>query len=248
MSFPLYIPLGPARLHPHAFFDGLAYLVGFQLYLRARRRRGDVIDSYTRWSVVAAAVLGAALGSRVLFWLEDPTVTAAHWRELTFLLGGKTVIGGIVGGVISVELTKRVLGITQRTGDLFAVPTAVGIAIGRIGCFLTGLDDQTFGTPSALPWAVDFGDGVRRHPVQLYESLFVLSLAWLLTRLDRRPHANGDLFRWLMIGYMGWRVAIDAFKPEVRLVAGLSTLQLAALAACVYYAQEMARRQFRTAT
>ena len=61
-------------------------------------------------------------------------------------------------------------------------PIAVGLAIGRVGCFLAGLHDDTYGLPTALPWGVDFGDGTPRHPTQLYEIAVVLPLGWALRR------------------------------------------------------------------
>jgi prolipoprotein diacylglyceryltransferase len=234
VSFPVYIPVGPWRLHPHAVFETLAYFVGFRLYLWQRRRIGDVISTQTRWSIVAAAIAGAALGSKLLFWLEDPVATWQHLADPVFLMSGKTIVGGLAGGLIGVELTKLAIGVRESTGDLFAVPLAIGAAIGRIGCFLTGLSDQTCGTPTRLPWGVDFGDGVPRHPTQLYEALFLVLLAIGLWRLGRRPHVNGALFRAFMIGYCAFRLAIDVLKPEPRF-GGLSSIQWAAFAVLVYY-------------
>ncbi len=98
-------------------------------------------------------------------------------------MGGKTIVGGLVFGLISVELFKRYIGVRQSTGDLYAIPLALGIAIGRIGCFLTGLSDNTYGTPTNLPWAIDFGDGIPRHPTQLYEIVFLLALIPLLYKI-----------------------------------------------------------------
>ncbi|MGH7625059.1 MAG: prolipoprotein diacylglyceryl transferase [Gemmatimonadaceae bacterium] len=179
IDFPVFIHLGPLHLHPHAVFEALAYTVGAQIYLRDRRRTADAIDTRTRWSIVAAMILGAAIGSKVLYWFEDPAATLAHWRDPIFLMGGKTIVGGLAGGFLAVEMVKRHVGITRRTGDLFAVPLCIGMAVGRIGCFLSGLADSTYGTPSSLPWAVDFGDGVPRHPTQLYELIFLLAAtAW----------------------------------------------------------------------
>ena len=177
MTFPVLIPVGPLRVHPHTVFDLAAYTVGFRLFLIQRRRYGDTIDTRARWTVVAAAVFGAAIGSKMMLWLEDPSETLAHWNDPFFLLGGKTIVGGLIGGLIAVELEKRWAGLTRRTGDLFAMPLAAGIAIGRIGCFLSGLPDRTYGTPSRLPWAVDFGDGIPRHPTQLYEAIAMVIAA-----------------------------------------------------------------------
>jgi phosphatidylglycerol:prolipoprotein diacylglycerol transferase len=241
ITFPVYIPFGPWQLHPHVVFETLAYFIGFRLYLWQRRRRGDVISDSTRWSVIAAAIGGAALGSKLLFWLEDPVQTWQHLRDLTFLLSGKTIVGGLAGGLIGVELTKKAFGVRESTGDLFAVPLAIGAAIGRIGCFLTGLSDQTYGVATTLPWGVDFGDGVSRHPTQLYETIFLALLAIVLLRLARRPHTNGDLFKLFMAVYAAFRLAIDFLKPETRF-GGLSSIQWACLAILVYYASGAYRR------
>ena len=229
------------EVNPHVLFEALAYFVGFQIYLRERRRAGDPIDAATRWSIVAAAIVGAAVGSRLLYWSVDPALTVAHWDDVRYLLGGKTVVGGMLGGVIAVEMTKRALGVTRRTGDLFAVPLAVGIAIGRVGCFLSGLPDRTYGIQSHLPWSVDFGDGIPRHPVQLYESLAMIALAFWLRRLARRPHREGDLFRLFLVAYLCWRLAIDFLKPDPSVVAGLSAIQIAALAGMLVYARDVHR-------
>lgn len=236
MRFPVYIPLGSLRLHPHVVFETLAYAIGFHWYLALRRRRGDVIADGTRWSIVAAAIAGAAIGSKFLYWFEDPPVTWQHLTDPVFLLQGKTIVGGLLGGLLAVESTKLAVGVTEATGDLFAVPLAIGIGIGRIGCFLTGLSDHTHGVETTLPWAVDFGDGVPRHPTQLYEAVFCAMLAVALSRFSRRPHINGDVFKRFMVGYLGCRFVLDFLKPDPA-YGGLSSIQWAAAAALVYYAR-----------
>jgi prolipoprotein diacylglyceryltransferase len=236
MDFPFYIHLGGLRLHPHTVFELLAYFVGFRLYLWQRRRRGDVIGGHERWSVVAAAVLGAAGGSKVLFWLEDPAATLAHLGDPAYLLGGKTIVGALLGGLLAVEGTKRVLGIARRTGDLFAVPLAVGIAIGRVGCFLMGPSDLTWGATTTMPWGIDAGTGARLHPSPLYEVVFLTAFAVVLGRLSQRAHADGWLFRAFMVGYLAFRLAADALKPEPAIALGLGAIQWACLLALGYYA------------
>ena len=228
-------------MHPHTAFDVLAYSIGFRLFLWQRRRLGDSIDGPARWSVVAAAVFGAAIGSKVFFWLEDPSETLAHWNDLVFLFGGKTIVGALIGGLAGVELEKHWAGLTRRTGDLFAMPLAAGIAVGRIGCFLSGLADRTYGTPSRLPWAVDFGDGIPRHPTQLYESAVMAVVAVVLGRLTWRPHREGDLFKLFMVIYFTFRLAVDALKPEVGVFLWLSSLQWASVAVLIYYSHDVRR-------
>ncbi len=140
MSFPVYIPLGPLVLHPHWVFETLAYGLAFYLYRRDRRRFGDVLEARLRWWVIGAAAAGGLAGSRLLHLIEDPTALAEHGADLLFLLGGKTIVGGLIGGLIGVEWIKRRLGIVVATGDLLTVPLILGIAIGRVGCFLSGLN------------------------------------------------------------------------------------------------------------
>ena len=182
-AFPVYLHVGPYVIHPHFFFEALSYVVAFTVYLRLRRRFGDSLATPLRWALVAAAVAGGALGAKILFWLEDPQLTAHSLDNPAYLVGGKTIVGALVFGLISVELTKRYIGLGDSTGDLYAIPLALGIAIGRIGCFLTGLSDNTYGTPTHLPWAVNFGDGIPRHPTQLYEIFFLLALIPILYRV-----------------------------------------------------------------
>ena len=135
-----------------------------------------------RSAAIAAAIAGAVVGSKLLFWLEDPALTLHNLHNASYLMGGKTIVGALAFGLLSVEGFKRYIGLRQSTGDLYAIPLAVGIAVGRIGCFLTGLSDNTYGTPTGLPWGVDFGDGIRRHPTQLYEVVFLLLLIPVLYR------------------------------------------------------------------
>ena len=222
----------------HWFFEALAYFLGFRLYLRQRRLTGDPLSFEQRMWVIAAAVAGAAIGSKLLFWAVDPAATARHWHDPVYLMGGKTIVGGLIGGLIAVEWTKRHLGVTRSTGDLLAIPLAVGIAIGRVGCFLAGLGDHTYGLPTHLPWGVDFGDGIPRHPTQLYEILWLGLLVLWLRRLRQRPHREGDLFKGFMVGYMGFRLFVDFLKPGIPL-AGLTALQWAALATLLYYRRDL---------
>lgn len=224
----------------HFVFESLAYCVAFRLYLWERRRAGDFLETGSRWTIVVAAIGGAAIGSKLLFWFEDPGRTLQHWSRLEYLLGGKTIVGALLGGTIAVEWAKRRSGIARRTGDLFAVPLAVGIAIGRIGCFLAGIQDDTYGVATSLPWGVDFGDGVGRHPVQLYESAVMAVTALALARIRAPRFAEGDRFRVFLLAYFSWRVAIDFLKPEARF-GGLSILQWSSVAALLWYSQDLVR-------
>ena len=226
MTFPVWISLGPWRVHPHLLFELLAYAVAGVAYWQQRRTRGDRVSTEARWALASAAVVGAVLGSRILFWFEDPQRTVAQLTNLRYLAGGQTIVGGLIGGWIAVEWQKRRLHIDQPTGDLFAVPIALGGAVGRIGCFLSGLPDGTYGLPTSVPWAIDLGDGMRRHPTALYESAFLLVLAFALMRFGRRA-ALGEMFLGFIAAYLTFRLVVDFWKPGVALAAGLTAIQVA---------------------
>ena len=240
MSFPVYVHLFGLKVHPHLLLETLAYPCGFFVYRRLRRSFGDPVPPSIRWSVIAAAAVGAVIGSKLLYWLEDPYRIAANWRSFSVLWGGKTIVGGLIGGLMAVEWAKHRLHFATRTGDLFAVPLCAGIAIGRIGCFLTGLADDTYGSPTSLPWGIDFGDGIRRHPTQVYEILFLVLLGLMLLFLMRRPHVPGDIFKLFMVGYNGFRLGIDFLKPDPRFL-GMNSIQWACMLVLLYYSPDLWR-------
>lgn len=239
MTFPIYINLGLFTIHPHLFFEALAYFLGFRLYLLTRRKNRLPLKQ-AMW-VITGATLGAAFGSKLLFWFEDPHYTVNHLFDFTYLMSGKTIVGGLLGGLIGVEWMKKRIGLTQSTGDDFVFPLITGIGIGRIGCFLTGLSDHTHGTPTNWITGVDFGDGILRHPTQLYEIAFFIFLAGVLLLLKRsiqQGHTDapdGALFQCFMMGYLLFRLGIDFIKPTPHPYFGLNNIQLACLAGIIYY-------------
>jgi phosphatidylglycerol:prolipoprotein diacylglycerol transferase len=240
VTFPAFIRLGSLTLHPHWLFETLAYTLAGYVYARSRRREGDVVPTRTRWWVIGAAALGGFVGSRLLSLAEDPLELRRHWSDPAYLAAGKTIVGGLLGGLIAVEWIKRRLGVAVATGDLLAVPLVVGIAVGRLGCFLSGLTDRTYGIATRLPWGVDFGDGIARHPTQLYEIVFLAGLGGLLVAAAPRLPFAGDRFKLFMLSYLAFRFAIDFIKPAAR-IGGLSAIQWAALAAIAYYAPHAPR-------
>ena len=219
----------PSPFHPefHPVFETLSYICGYALYRHTRARQGDSLTDERRWVIIATTAVGALLGSRVLGLLEQAPRTGFRWHQLV-VPGGKTIVGGLLGGWLAVEIVKRIAGIRSRTGDLFAVPLCVGIAIGRVGCFLAGLADDTYGKPTTLPWGVNFGDGIPRHPTQVYEILFLGGLGFVLYLWNSRAHEKGSIFRAFMAAYLLWRLLIDFIKPQP-LIYRLSLIQWACI-------------------
>jgi len=205
----------------------MGYVAAAAFYGYLRRRGGDTVTEEERGWVILAAALGALAGSRLLAAIADLPAFPGEWRRPAYWLHGKTVVGGLLGGWIGVELAKRRAGIRARTGDLFAAPLAAGIAVGRIGCFLAGPGDHTAGNPTSLPWGIAVGDGVRRHPAALYEVAFLLLLLPLLLRVGRTG-PSGAAFRLFAGAYLSFRLAVDFVKPDPPPFAGgLSAIQWA---------------------
>jgi prolipoprotein diacylglyceryltransferase len=238
VTFPVVFHVFGLHIPAHGVMEVVAYAVGMQTFLYLRRRDPSPAVNFetTMWLIVCC-VFGALAGSKILAWME---LSPEQLRELgspQALVGGKTIVGGLLGGWAGVEIGKRWLDVTVRTGDAYVIPLALGIAIGRVGCFLTGLPDHTYGVETQLPWGVDFGDGVRRHPTQLYEIAVVLLLGAIIALVRRRiTHQPGDLFRWFMLGYLLFRLLVEFIKPVYR-PSGLSAIQWACVAgmiACIY--------------
>ncbi len=240
MSFPVYVRIGTLVLHPHQVFETLAWATGFFIYFRARSHGGDVLSQQHRLWVVVAAVLGGLAGSRLLYLVESAGAVAGHVTDTDVLFGGKSIVGGLIGGVMAVEAIKKWLRVQVATGDLLVMPLVVGMAIGRVGCFLTGLADQTYGIATTLPWGVDFGDGVARHPTQLYEIGALALLAWLLSTYGKRLTTEGDRFKLFMVAYLAFRLLLDFFKPGLP-VYGLTVIQWACVIGLSYYTPQIPR-------
>jgi phosphatidylglycerol:prolipoprotein diacylglycerol transferase len=199
----------------HQFFEIAGYVAGVAVYTIQRLRRGDTVSDAARATAFTGAAVGAMLGARLLVLFSNP--------------GGKTIVGGLLGGLIGVEIAKKLRGVTRSTGDLFVEPLIVAICIGRIGCFLLGPLDRTEGLPSSLPWAIAIADGVPRHPVALYEIAFLL-LLFAALRIAR-PAREGDRFRIFMTAYLAFRLLVDFLKA-----GAFSAIQWACVAGLVYYA------------
>lgn len=234
MHFPVNIPLGKSFLPVHFICETLAYFVGYRYYSYLRKHNKDQISSENRLIIFIGAAIGALLGSHLVGIFENPALLS-HFN-LTYLMGNKTIVGGMLGGLIGVELTKKQIGITVSSGDLMVYPLILAMIIGRTGCFLAGLEDGTYGIASNLPWAINFGDGIRRHPTNLYEIIFWM-LLWGLLKITESSHrfADGAKFKIFLSSYLVFRFMIEFIKPDYFFSFGLSVIQLVCIAGILYY-------------
>lgn len=235
MAFPFDIHIGAIVIPIHLLTDVLSFYVAYKYYSLLRKKKGDRIGDGTRLAVLIGAAAGALIGSRLLGSLENMSMFL-HPSVLLYYYSSKTIVGGIIGGIVGVEIVKKIIGQKESTGDLFALPLAIGIAIGRVGCFLTGVSDGTAGSPSSLPWAFDQGDGIARHPTSLYEIVFLVALFFVAKRLsEKTPLKNGILFRIVVASYLFFRFLIEFIKPVEHLFLGLSAIQIASLVFALSY-------------
>ena len=144
-----------------------------------RKKQGDVIESDNRLWILIGAIFGAVLGSRLIGGLENPLLLSASANKWVYFYENKTVLGGFLGGLFGVEFVKKIIKEKHASGDLFTYPIILALIIGRIGCFSMGIYEETYGLPTKLPWGMHLGDNQLRHPVCLYEIIFlILSLVY----------------------------------------------------------------------
>jgi prolipoprotein diacylglyceryltransferase len=175
-------------------------------------------------ALIAGAVIGGFGAGTLNLWLTGaPGV-------------GRSIVGALAGAIAAIELFKKVRGLKGSTGLIFVPAFATSVMVGRWGCFLSGLEDQTHGTVTALPWGHDFGDGALRHPVQLYESLaMALFLAAALVLLGRRQPLFMAKGFYLLVGYYGaQRFLWEFLKPYGTLVGPLNLFHFICAGLVIY--------------
>ena len=152
------------------------------------------------------------------------------------LYNSKTIMGGLFGGLLGVEIAKKIINESSSSGDLFTFTLIFGIFIGRIGCFLSGVNEFTYGEETTFFTGIDLGDGLLRHPTSLYELLFLILLFVLLKKVKYNHFwKNGDIFKLFMISYFGFRFFIEFLKPNIIFVLGLSSIQWLCIVCWMYY-------------
>ena len=227
------IPIGPLSVPSYAIAVVVAFVVGGIVRSREVARLGYDRSPGHHW-VGLGGLLGAIVGAKVGLLLFEP------WTDFQQMLAGilsldftgKTVLGGIAGGYLGVEVMKRVVGVTFSTGDGFAVALPLGQAIGRLGCFANGC---CWGAETSVPWAVEL-HGATRHPVQLYEAGLDLALVALLWSWRDRGWPAGHLFRRYLVGYACIRFVLDFVRGDAQLLLGpLTAVQWFCLAAALCF-------------
>jgi phosphatidylglycerol---prolipoprotein diacylglyceryl transferase len=240
MTIPFEPVIGGVKVNLHLVFEYLAFFAGFRYYVWQRRRLRDTISDANRLSIVLGTIFGALLGSRLVGFAEYPVLpeSAGGWWAL---LNVKSIMGGLFGGLLGVEVTKYLIGEKQSSGDMFTLPIIIGIIVGRIGCFLAGVRDFTYGVETTFVTGMDLGDGRLRHPLALYEIMFLILLIVALRCLPPLSRKPGDVFKVFMVSYFGFRFVLEFLKPNVFLPGGLSSIQWLCILCWIYYLPSLTR-------
>lgn len=235
ITIPIEPKVGDVSINVHLVLEYAAFFIAYRYYVYLRKRSNDPITYSNRLSIILGAALGAWVGSRLVGYLENP-YGVSTWYDLLLLLNTKTIMGGLFGGLLGVELAKRIVGEQHSSGDLFTLPIVVGIFIGRIGCFLSGTTEFTYGSVTTSWTGMNLGDGQLRHPLALYELVFLIPLFFALRYYYyRNTWKSGQLFQVFMAVYFSFRFFLEFLKPNSFFWLGLSTIQWLCLICLVYY-------------
>jgi phosphatidylglycerol---prolipoprotein diacylglyceryl transferase len=223
----------------HTVFDLLSVLcsLGITVFcyrwrLRDAAQRLDALGAPYVIALVGGAVIGGYGAGTLNLWLSGIPGT------------GRSIAGALAGAITAIELFKAYRGVRQSTGLIFVPAFATSVVVGRIGCYLSGLPDNTYGIPSALPWAHDFGDGVLRHPVQLYESLamFAFLTAALVLLEQRQPFFMRNGFYLLVLYYGAQRFIWEFLKPYGQVLGPFNLFHFICAGLCCYSIAMMGRQ------
>jgi phosphatidylglycerol:prolipoprotein diacylglycerol transferase len=242
MNFPIEIRIGDLHLSLHLMFEVLAFGIGFRYFTYLRAKSSDYMSDDTRVKIIIGAIFGAFLGSRLLSSLEDPYAFLYSDHMFLYFFQAKTIVGGLLGGLWGVELMKLIIGEKRSSGDLFTFPLILAMIIGRIGCFTSGITEPTYGVETSSELGMNLGDGLMRHPVALYEIVFLIVLWIVLYQIQRAFNpVSGDIFKLFMICYLIFRFCIDFIKPVHITIGFLSSIQVACLIGLIYYVPTIRR-------
>jgi phosphatidylglycerol:prolipoprotein diacylglycerol transferase len=245
MAFPINLKLGSLTLSLHLIFETLGLAIGFRYFVFLRNRQKDRINDTNRSLIIIGATFGAFFFSRLIGALENPMTLIHSKHILLYLYANKTIVGGLLGALLVVEITKKIIHEKTSSGDLFTYPLILAMMIGRVGCFSSGLSEETYGVATNSFLGIDFGDGLYRHPVTLYELGFLCLLWVALVAIERKVRlVNGYRFQFFMIAYLAFRFLLDFIKPHYVYFIGLGIIQLCCVIGLLYYSRTIYKTFF----
>jgi phosphatidylglycerol:prolipoprotein diacylglycerol transferase len=224
----IHVPTSPAA---HYVGDAVAWIAA-ALAMRWQYSRWPEQARRLSRTVEPGYFIALGLGAVAGAWLFG----SANSLRAVASLPSHSIAGALAGGIVAVETWKLLHGVRVSTGGALVLPICVGIIIGRLGCLFAGLPDYTYGVPTRAPWGVDLGDGVARHPVELYESLAIglFLIVYIRARLSGASWARDHAFHALIIFYAGQRFLWEFWKPYPRLLGPLNVFHLLMIGLVAY--------------
>ncbi|UCA58422.1 MULTISPECIES: prolipoprotein diacylglyceryl transferase [Chryseobacterium] len=235
MDFPVTFHIFGQTILAHPLFEAVGMFLGMRYYFYLKRRSTEKLTFNTSAAVLIGATAGALFGSKLIGNLENPYTMFENFSFQKFW-SSNTIVGGLAFGLLGVELAKKLVGHKESTGDLIVFPLMLAIIIGRIGCFLTGIHEETYGIPTDSVFGMHLGDQYLRHPVALYEIVFLFGLWMVLKYIQKqKKYPSGFLFQIFMLSYFIFRFFLDFIKPRVEIAGNLGTIQLTCICVIIYY-------------
>lgn len=231
------------KIPTYTFFVALGLLVGIIWFFITvpKKEKLNIEKSYY---IFLSAITFGFLGSKILVIIENLNAIINDISILkNMLFMGKSIIGGLVGGYIGVRFIKKKLNLENiRIGNKIAPSVALGMAIGRVGCFLTGC---CYGIETKLPIGIDFGDGITRIPTQIIEIIFCLILfAYLLYKQKTdKELVPGILFKKLVLYYFIFRFIIEFIRGTNKNILFLSIYQIICLLGIIFIIKKIKKEK-----
>lgn len=235
MDFPVTFLIFGKTILAHPVFETVGIFIGMRFYFYLKRKSKEKLSFNTSAAVLIGATAGALIGSKLIGNLENPYVFFNDFNFKRFWTNN-TIVGGLAFGLIGVELAKKIVGHKESTGDLIVYPLILAMIIGRIGCFLTGIHEETYGLPTDSFFGMHLGDAYLRHPVALYEIAFLIFMWFELRMISRKnKYPSGFIFQLFMLSYFSFRFFLDFIKPKINILGNLGTIQLVCICVIIYY-------------
>lgn len=244
MDFPVTFDIFGKTILAHPLFEAVGMFLGMRYYFYLKRKSREKLSFNTSAAVLIGATAGALIGSKLIGNLENPYTLFENFNIKKFW-SNNTIVGGLAFGLLGVELAKKIVHHKESTGDLIVFPLIFAIIIGRIGCFLTGIYEETYGVPTDSIFGMYLGDEYLRHPVALYEIGFLIVL-WLGLKYiqHKRNYPSGFLFQLFMLSYFTFRFSLDFIKPRVEIAGNLGTVQLVCICVIIYYIYSIKKTKY----
>ncbi|MGX5684671.1 prolipoprotein diacylglyceryl transferase [Chryseobacterium cucumeris] len=235
MDFPVTFHIFGKTILAHPLFEAAGMFLGMRYYFYLKRKAKEKLSFNTSAAVLIGATAGALIGSKLIGNLENPYALFENFSFRKFW-SNNTIVGGLAFGLMGVELAKKIVHHKESTGDLIVFPLILAMIIGRIGCFLTGVYEETYGIPTDSVFGMHLGDQYLRHPVALYEIAFLI-LLWIGLKYiqNRKKYPSGFIFQLFMFSYFTFRFLLDFIKPRVEIIGNMGTIQMVCICVIIYY-------------